>query len=404
MKNSAIEKSTIVWCSAAIVWFVVSWFAWITAVWSITSLHGSWLLLTSGLVAVASIALRWPFLESPEPSAWGTPSIRVGHTVLVLCYGAIVCWVGAIVLSSSVVVDSIPALLILGLVELGMLRVLPRAVWSKLRELRVYLINRVRIAAQRNRLGQRFQSAFAHCKATLSAWINTVSRVVVVISEKPVTASEKTSPGIEERFVAPEPSDDSIDLELESKLNALAGMANVNTQQGTREPAIEPEQPLRDDEFEGGEFAGGEFEGGEFQPGDRDELERSHEEELPGIVLSRCTEGLSEQGQRFFTGETHLELSERQTNSSFVIPFCPAFARPPEVEVECDDEDVECRIMYCTPTGARIAIRRSNGRHAISFIAEWYASLDDDSSDIEAESPSRAGDASVVSDQKMLLP
>ncbi len=90
-------------------------------------------------------------------------------------------------------------------------------------------------------------------------------------------------------------------------------------------------------------------------------------------LLRRTVDGIDELGRRYLSGEVRVCLQSRQQTESVVIGFVPAFEGEPEVEIECEQEDVSASVVRCTPSGMRIAIRRPRAELAVTFGFQWYA-------------------------------
>lgn len=98
------------------------------------------------------------------------------------------------------------------------------------------------------------------------------------------------------------------------------------------------------------------------------------EEELDSAVQRRTEDGFDEEGRRFLSGEVRFLLAERQMSEEIVIGFHPAFTSPPDTDFELLSDEVRCRLVNVTPTGMRLAIRRSsNSLEEISSTIEWFA-------------------------------
>lgn len=100
--------------------------------------------------------------------------------------------------------------------------------------------------------------------------------------------------------------------------------------------------------------------------------------ELSGTVLSesirrQSSEGVDEQGAAYQAGSVRVEMVAEQATETVLIGFFPPFVGQPQVELECDQEDVSMRLVHCTPLGTRVHIRRSQATDSVSFWLQWFA-------------------------------
>jgi hypothetical protein len=95
--------------------------------------------------------------------------------------------------------------------------------------------------------------------------------------------------------------------------------------------------------------------------------------ESNGCVERRVVEGHDEQGRRYLSGEICVRLTADQPSETIVVGFSPAFAGAPEVDVDCEADDVEVRLIHCTPTGMRIGIRALSGHEPLDLALQWFA-------------------------------
>lgn len=93
------------------------------------------------------------------------------------------------------------------------------------------------------------------------------------------------------------------------------------------------------------------------------------------IVTRSCQDALDPTGKRFLSGDVLVRMDEGQSKAECVIGFCPAFQNAPDAEVEVLDESFQARVVNCTPSGMRIALRRSGSRSQSDDVRfEWFAS------------------------------
>lgn len=105
-----------------------------------------------------------------------------------------------------------------------------------------------------------------------------------------------------------------------------------------------------------------------FEGGESDQAS-----ELDSNLLRRTVDGLSEEGQRFLSGEIRVALAANQQLETVVVSFCPAFPGPPDVELELEADDVSAQITACTAAGMRVSLRRRSGLDRSTILLQWYA-------------------------------
>ena len=102
--------------------------------------------------------------------------------------------------------------------------------------------------------------------------------------------------------------------------------------------------------------------------------ESSDEIAPPEQFTRKCTDQLTAEGQRYMSGEILIQLEPQQQSETIVIGFCPAFEIPPTIELECEaEEELRAKVINCTTTGMRIAVRRSRSQQALECLLAWYA-------------------------------
>jgi hypothetical protein len=92
-----------------------------------------------------------------------------------------------------------------------------------------------------------------------------------------------------------------------------------------------------------------------------------------GSVERRLVAGHDEQGRRYLSGEIYVRLTSDKPSETLVVGFSPAFAGVPEVDVECEADDVEVRLIQRTPTGMRIGIRAISLLEPLDLALQWFA-------------------------------
>lgn len=100
----------------------------------------------------------------------------------------------------------------------------------------------------------------------------------------------------------------------------------------------------------------------------------AHEQEaLDDNLKSRTLEGFDESGHRYLSGQLRVCLEAGQPTATVVVGFCPAFKGDPQVDLECEADDIAVKLINCTVTGMRIAVNRQNVADATVFLLQWYA-------------------------------
>lgn len=92
-----------------------------------------------------------------------------------------------------------------------------------------------------------------------------------------------------------------------------------------------------------------------------------------GSVERRVVAGHDELGRRYLSGEIYVRLTSDMPSETLVVGFSPAFAGVPEVDVECEADDVEVRLIQRTPTGMRIGIRAISLLEPLDLALQWFA-------------------------------
>ena len=93
----------------------------------------------------------------------------------------------------------------------------------------------------------------------------------------------------------------------------------------------------------------------------------------PDGIVRRAVCGVDENGCGYMSGEIRVSLADGQKQETIVVGFCPAFESEPNLDFECDAEDISWELINCSPAGMRIGVRRSTADSAIDFELQWYA-------------------------------
>ncbi len=83
--------------------------------------------------------------------------------------------------------------------------------------------------------------------------------------------------------------------------------------------------------------------------------------------------GIDENGGRYMSGTIRVSLADGQKHETIVVGFCPAFVGQPNVDFECNAEDISWELINCSPAGMRIGVRRSQAETSTDFELQWYA-------------------------------
>ena len=115
-----------------------------------------------------------------------------------------------------------------------------------------------------------------------------------------------------------------------------------------------------------------------MHPPDSAEMTRDSVSSSQGDTVSRrLVDGHDDEGRRYMSGDVKFTLDVGQTSEEIVIGFCPAFSQEPETDFELDHEQLDARLVNCTPVGMRVAVRRIGGssRSTMPVAAQlqWYA-------------------------------
>ena len=104
-------------------------------------------------------------------------------------------------------------------------------------------------------------------------------------------------------------------------------------------------------------------------------VDSEDQDETDSAIQRRMEDGFDEEGRRFLSGEVKIQLAEKQMSEEIVIGFQPAFSGVPDTDFELVSDDIRCRLVNVTPTGMRLAIRRtgSDSTEEVSSTIEWFA-------------------------------
>ena len=102
-------------------------------------------------------------------------------------------------------------------------------------------------------------------------------------------------------------------------------------------------------------------------------------------------EGRSESGQSYLEGWVKFDLEVGQKVTTLTVGFSPTFQTIPEVELdqEIDSSDAissescESRLEHVTPSGMRVAVKRSHAERACRGKLLWHASATDQASNVK---------------------
>jgi hypothetical protein len=92
-----------------------------------------------------------------------------------------------------------------------------------------------------------------------------------------------------------------------------------------------------------------------------------------GCVERRVVAGHDEQGRRYLSGEISVSLTADKPSDTIVVGFSPAFVGAPNVDLDCEADGVDVRLINCTPTGMRIGIRGLSLREPLDLALQWFA-------------------------------
>ena len=92
----------------------------------------------------------------------------------------------------------------------------------------------------------------------------------------------------------------------------------------------------------------------------------------------KIVDGHTEDGERFNSGEAHIEFEALQKSAIVLASFCPPFDRQPQVELEVESDcpeagELSARVLRVTATGIRIEIKRKTTATHVFATLGWYA-------------------------------
>ncbi len=90
-------------------------------------------------------------------------------------------------------------------------------------------------------------------------------------------------------------------------------------------------------------------------------------------VERSSVQGSDEQGRRYFSGDITVALAAKQTSESLPVSFCPPFTGQPQVDFECEADEVTVQLIHSSPAGMRLGVKRSNAQDPLVFQLQWYA-------------------------------
>jgi len=90
-------------------------------------------------------------------------------------------------------------------------------------------------------------------------------------------------------------------------------------------------------------------------------------------IRQTIEDGYDSDGRRYLTGSVNLRWDSGQSSQTVVIGFVPAFQADFEFDSETDCEKLTVRLINCTPSGIRLAVRRGEPLERAINRLDWFA-------------------------------